>query len=208
MSRRPRCTVGLTGGLASGKSTVARRLAAHGLPVLDADAVVADLYRPGAAGAAALAAALGPGVLDATGAVDRAALAARIAADAGVLATVNRTVHPLVRAEIATWLATVAGDIAVVEAALLVETGSYRDYDLLLVVVCGRALQAARATARGMPAERVATLLAAQSDDATRTALADRVMVNAGSLAELEGEVERTVAWLGERCRASYSPAR
>ncbi len=201
MSQNRPCTVGLTGGLAAGKSTVARMLAARGLPVLDADAVVARLYQPGAAGAVALAAALGADVLDDAGEVDRATLAARIAADGEVLATVNRSVHSLVRAEIAAWLATVAGDIAVVEAALLVETGAYRDYDLLVVVACGREEQAARATARGMPAERVATLLRAQADDDARAAVADRVIVNSGSLAELEREVERTVAWLLQRCR-------
>ncbi|MDL1952023.1 dephospho-CoA kinase, partial [Acidobacteria bacterium ACD] len=95
--------VGLTGGLASGKSTVAARLAGLGIPVLDADRVVHDLYRPGGEGARAVAEEFGPAVLAADGSVDRARLAARAFPDPSAVARLNARVHPLVVAAQARW---------------------------------------------------------------------------------------------------------
>lgn len=195
MSRRP-LSVGLTGGLASGKSTVARLLAERGAAVSDADAVVADLYRPGAPGAEALAGALGARVLNREGAVDRAVLSRLIASEDGVLATVNRLVHPLVRAEVDRWLAGVAAAVAVIEATLLVETGAWRRYDRLVVVSCTAEQQRTRALDRGMDPDRVETLLAAQAPLVDKCAVADFIVDNSGPPEALAAEVDRAWAWI------------
>jgi len=183
--------VGLTGGVASGKSTVARLLRGRGAATLDADAVVEELYRPGAPGACAVAALFGPGALDAAGGVERAALGALVLADAAARARLEAAVHPLVRARIAAWLASLAGAasaprVAVVEAALLVETGSFRDYHRLVVVGAPLELRRARALRAGWPAARFDRTAAAQADDASRERAADYLVRNEGRYADLE----------------------
>lgn len=194
------CAVGLTGGLASGKSTVARRLAADGVPVLDADDVVHELYRPGAAGAAEVRRLFGPGALDADGGVDRAAVADRVASDAGARRQLEEAVHPLVRRRIEAWLAERTGVPAVVEAALLVETGSWRDYDVLAVVWCRPEQQLERAIARGMPAARARALLTAQAPIDRKRELAHAVVDNSGPPEALAGEVDRAWRQVVARC--------
>lgn len=194
LGRRRVCAVGLTGGLASGKSTVARELAARGVPVLDADRVVHELYRPGAAGAAEVRRLFGPGVLDRDGGVDREALGALVASDAGGRRRLEEAVHPLVRRRIRSWLAGRSHGPAVVEAALLVETGSWRDYDVLAVVWCRPDQQLERAVARGVPVDRARALLAAQAPIGDKRALAHVVVDNSGPPRALADELER--AWL------------
>lgn len=198
--RRP-CLVGLTGGLASGKSTVARSLAERGVPVLDADAVVHDLYRPGRAGAAAVAEIFGPGVLDERGGVDRGALGGRVLRDPDLRLALERAIHPLVREEIARWLHSL-GEVpaAVVEAALLVETGSYRAYDVLMVVSCSREQQLARAVSRGMAEERALALMDAQVALARKCELADVVIENSDPPDALERHVTRAWATVERLC--------
>jgi dephospho-CoA kinase len=190
--------VGLTGGLASGKSTVARLLAQRGVPVLDADREVHRLYQAGGAGAAVVVELFGDGVLTEAGDVDRDALACRVVGDGDALERLNRVVHPLVRAEVERWVDRLAGaaeppPAAVVEATLLVETGAARSYDVLVVVGCPAEAQIARAVARGMDEGRARALLAAQLPMADKLAGADVAVDNSGSLAELEAEVAR--AW-------------
>ncbi len=190
---RRACAVGLTGGLASGKSTVAAELAARGVPVLDADRVVHELYRPGAAGAAEVGRLFGPEALDPDGGVDREALAALVAADAGERRRLEEAVHPLVRGRVAAWLAARPQGPAVVEAALLVETGSWRDYDVVAVVWCRPEQQLERAVGRGMPADRARALLAAQKPIDHKRDLAQVVVDNSGPPEALASEVDR--AW-------------
>ncbi len=207
---KPR-SVGLTGGLASGKSAVAGLLAELGAAILDADEVVARLYRPGRPGARAVAAACGPPVLDAAGAVDREALAARVTDDPQALAQLNAAIHPLVHREVEGWLAGLADRddpprVAVVEAALMIETGSYRRYDLLAVVWCRPEQQLARATARGMPEARARALMAAQLPLARKRELADLVVDNSGPLDELAAEVRRIWPRLVLSCDARRAP--
>lgn len=197
MGQRP-CVVGLTGGLASGKSSVARVLAQRGVPVLDADGEVHRLYRPGGAGAAAVAELFGDGVLTASGAVDRDALARRVVGDEEALDRLNRAIHPLVRAAVDQWVGELLSapeppSVAVVEVALLVETGGGRRYDVLLVVGCRPDQQLDRALARGMEADRARALLAAQIAIDEKIAAADVVVDNSGPAADLEAEVDR--AW-------------
>jgi dephospho-CoA kinase len=203
VARRP-CLVGLTGGLASGKSTAARLLAARGVPVRDADLEVHRLYRPGAAGAAAVAQLFGREMLAADSSVDRAALGQRVFADPAALARLNAAVHPLVGEAIAGWLGGLGGvdppPVAVVEAALLVGSEARAAYDVLVVVWCRADQQLERAVARGMSEEQARAVLAAQLPiDAMREA-ADVVIDNSGPLAALAAEVDRAWREVLERC--------
>mgnify|MGYP001812586952 FL=1 len=193
MSSRP-CTVGLTGGLASGKSTVAGILEGLGAVVFDCDDHVHDLYAPGGAGAMDVAYLFGDGVLDPEGGVDRALLAELVLGDPASRARLEGAIHPLVRSAVEEWLATLGPRaVAVVEAALLVETGSWRNYDLLAVVWCDADQQLERAVARGVPADRARGLLTAQMPVNEKRALAQVAIDNSGTRDELDAEVER--AW-------------
>jgi dephospho-CoA kinase len=189
--------VGLTGGLASGKSTVARWLAEAGFPVVDADQVVADLYRPGQPGAAAVAALFGNDVLDAAGGVDKARLAARVfgAADPQARRGLEAAIHPLVRRRYEEISATARG-VIVFEATLMVESGSARGFDLVVTVEAGADTRLRRATARGMPATAARARLAAQGDGAARRAGAQLVLDNDGDLAALRRQVDALIAKL------------
>jgi len=202
MVHRP-CVVGLTGGLAAGKSTVARRLAWYGVPVLDADGVVHRLYGAGEAGAAIVEDLFGPSLLAPDGAVDRAALAARVLNDVDDRRRLELAIHPVVREAVHSWLSSVGeSPVTVVEAALLVETGSWREYDVLLVVWCHREQQLERAVARGMSPDRAVQLLAAQATFEKRRAVMDVDVDNSGSPDLLEHNID--VAWRKVRdlCRA------
>ena len=186
--------VGLTGGLASGKSTIAKILAARGVPVFDADAAVHELYRAGGEGAAAVADLFGEDILDATGRVDREALAARVLDDDRARRRLEAAIHPLVRRSIGEWLDSLGGEpVAVAEAALLVETGSYRDYDVLVVAWCRPDQQLERAVARGLSADIARDLMNAQLPLDEKKRAADVVVDNRGRLEDLEQELER--AW-------------
>ncbi len=191
--RRP-CTVGLTGGLATGKSTVARVLAARGIPVFDADTAVHDLYEPGRAGAAAVAKLFGEAALDAERGVSRAELSEMVLGNNSARLRLESAIHPLVREKVLEWLESVRDrPVAVVEASLLAETGAYRDYDVLMVVWCEQHQQLQRALARGVPAERARGLISAQLPMAEKKELADILVDNRGDLENLGNEVDR--AW-------------
>jgi len=199
--------VGLTGGVASGKSTVAGLLAAHGAAVRDADAVVAELYRPGAPGAVAVRELFGPAVLAPGRGVDRRLLAGVVLTDAGARERLEAAVHPLVRAQLRVWLGETARRastprVAVVEAALLVETGFYREFDRLVVVVAPDARRRTWARAEGWSAEKVERVMAAQTADSVREVAADYVLRNDAGLADLALGVDRLWALLLEDASA------
>ncbi len=146
--------VGLTGGIASGKSAVAARWRELGIPVLDADRLVHALYEPGAPGAVAVAEEFGADLLDERGAVDRPRLASLVFADPAAVARLNARIHPLVRLETDRWLAGREAERharAVVEATLLVENGGRERFDLLVAVSAPEDLRIARALARDPP---------------------------------------------------------
>lgn len=197
----PVLKVGLTGGLASGKSTVARRLAAAGLNVVDADRLVAELYRPGAAGSAAVAELFGHDLLAADGAVDKARLAALVFSDPESRRRLEAAIHPLVRRRFAE-LAQAATGAIVLEATRLVEAGYGPDFDLVVTVESGPQRQFERAVARGLSADEAGARLRTQGDGATRRAGAQVTLRNDGDLAELEAQVDRLVA----RLRAAAGP--
>jgi len=188
------CTVGLTGGLASGKSTVAGILERFGAEVFDCDSYVHELYRPGGAGALDVGYLFGDRVLNPDGGVHRARLAELVLGDPAARTRLEGAIHPLVRDGVEGWLATLGPRaVAVVEAALLVETGSWRTYDLLAVVWCDPEQQLRRAVERGVPLDRARGLLAAQRPMTEKRDLADVAIDNNGSLLELDAEVQR--AW-------------
>ena len=197
------CTVGLTGGLATGKSTVARILAARGISTFDADAAVHALYEPGQPGAAMVGELFGRDMLDDEGGVVRASLADRVLGDNDARLRLEGAIHPLVREAVQAWLLTVADkSVAVVEAALLVETGTYRLYDVLMVVSCAHQQQLDRALARGVPTDRAHRLISAQFPMADKRALADAVVDNSGSFDDLEREVDRAWSTVHRLCAA------
>ncbi|HNZ96010.1 MAG TPA: dephospho-CoA kinase [Thermoanaerobaculia bacterium] len=185
-----RLRVGLTGGLASGKSTVARLLAARpGFLVVDADRLVAELYEPGGEGAAAVAALCGPAYLTPGGGVDKRALAARFFEDATLRRRLETAIHPLVLRRFLA-LAAAHDGIAVLEATRLVEAG-YRDrLDLVVTVEAPEPLRLARAVARGLGEADARARLAAQGDGAGRRAASDLVLENDADLAHLEALVD------------------
>jgi len=187
--------VGLTGGLASGKSTVAARLAGHGIPVLDADAIVHELYLPGAPGARAVAEEFGPDVLDRAGGVDRSRLAQKVFGDAPALARLNARIHPLVIERQRVWFEEreAVGDLlGVVEATLLVESGGRDRYDIVVVVSAPPEVRLERAVRRSGETERegLKKRIAAQLRDEEREKAADIVLKSNGAKAELLSRVD------------------
>jgi dephospho-CoA kinase len=197
-----RLRVGLTGGLASGKSAVARRLAAAGIEVVDADALVAELYRPGGEGAAAVAALFGADGLAPGGGVDKLHVARRVFDDPAALARLEAAIHPVVRRRFAEIAARSAGVVAL-EATKLVEAGYAPDFDLVVTVEADEASRLARAVARGLSPEEARARLAAQGDGATRRRAAQVVIANDGSLAELEAKADALAADLLRRAAAA-----
>jgi dephospho-CoA kinase len=179
-----RLVVGLTGGLASGKSTVARRLAAAGITVVDADRLVAELHAPGQPGSRAVAAILGVDCLDAEGGSDKAKVARRVFADAAARERLEAAIYPLVRRHFRA-IADATDGVAVLEATKLVEAGFAADFDLVVTVEAPQEARLARAVARGLDAGEARARLAAQADEASRRAAAGYVIENDGDLEAL-----------------------
>lgn len=176
--------VGLTGGLASGKSTVARRLAERGIRVIDADDLVADLYRPGGPGTDAVGTLFGPRILAADGSVDKRILAQIAFDDPTARARLEAAIHPLVREHFRRIAEGVSG-LVVLEATLLVEAGYAPDFDWIVSVEAPRELRLERATARGLAPADAAARLEAQGDGTARRAAAHEILVNDGGLERL-----------------------
>jgi dephospho-CoA kinase len=192
--------VGLTGGIAAGKSVVSARLVELGVPVVDHDRLARQVVAPGTAGLTAVAEEF-PGVVVA-GALDREALGALVFADPGARARLNAVVHPLVHA------ASVALETAHVEAGattvvhdvpLLVETGQAGHFSPVVVVDAPADLRVARLAERGLSASEAWARLAAQADDESRLALADVVLDGSGTVAELRAQVEALASgWVSD----------
>jgi dephospho-CoA kinase len=177
--------VGLTGGLASGKSFVGRSLADLGCLLIRADELGHQVLEPGGEAYDGAIREFGPGILNADGTIDRRKLAALVFHEGERLAKLNALVHPPVRARTRQLLDEYAAShphgIAVVEAAILVETGSYRDYAKLIVAVCGEEQQIERAISRdGMTREQVLDRLSRQMPLAEKIKYADYVIDTSG----------------------------
>jgi dephospho-CoA kinase len=191
--------VGLTGGIGSGKSTVARLLAERGAVVLDADALARDAVAPGTPGFDAVVARFGSGFVTAEGALDRAALAALVFNDPDERAALEAIIHPIVGLGIAQGLAAHTGtdDVVVLDSPLLIETGAHHDCDVLVVVTAPDEVRVDRLVARGMDPQDVRARIRAQLPLADKAALADVVVDNAGSLEALTEQVDRLWRDLG-----------
>lgn len=185
---------GLTGGIACGKSTVARRLAQRGAYVIDADAIARDVVAPGTDGLAAVVETFGTGVLLADGSLDRAALGARVYSDAAARARLEAITHPRIRqASFERMLAGSETDspFIVYEAALLVETKQHTNFAGLVVVACSAATQRARLMARDLlDATAADARIASQLPLESKVAVADFVIHNDGGLDELISQTD------------------
>lgn len=183
--------VGLTGGIAAGKSAVARLLVERGAVLIDADAIAREVVEPATPGLEAITAAFGPSVLDADGALDRPALGALVFADESLREELNSIVHPLVRAEANRRRAAAPQDAVVVQdIPLLVETGQVKDFDLVLVVAAPLEERLRRLVRdRSMTLADARARIAAQASDKERAAVADAVIKNFGTLEELRQSV-------------------
>ena len=186
-------SIGLTGGIGSGKSSVARLLATHGAIVIDSDTLAREALAPGSDGLARVVARFGPGVLTGDGSLDRAGLGRTVFADPEALAALNAIVHPYVRRRSAELMAAAATDAVVVhDVPLLVENGLQDGFDLVVVVDAPPETQLARLIGmRGMSEDDALARMAAQAPRETRLAAADHVLDNSGLPTELEAAVSQ-----------------
>lgn len=192
--------IGLTGGIGSGKSTVAARLRELRAVVIDADALAREVVAPGTPGLAAVLERFGAGVRAADGSLDRPALGRIVFADPAALADLNAIVHPLVGQRTAELMqGTTQDDVVVYDVPLLVENAMQDGFDAVWVVQAPLELRLQRLVERGLDEESARARIAAQADDAARRAVATVVLDNAGSLAELRAQVDR--AWQQVRGR-------
>lgn len=186
--------VGLTGGIGSGKSTVARFFAEQGVPVVDADRIAREVVEPGTDGLAELVREFGSNVLGPDGRLDRAALGKRVFEDPEARKRLEAILHPRIAQASMARFAELARDghpYAIYEAALLVENGSYRMMNALVVVTASEATQLARVRARdGLDEAAARARIAAQLPLADKVRVADYVIENDG---DLERTRERTL---------------
>jgi dephospho-CoA kinase len=193
--------VGLTGGIGSGKSTVSRLLAEHGAVVIDADLLAREVVAGGTDGLDEIVRAFGPEVLTPAGDLDRPAMGRRVFDDPVARALLERVIHPRVRARAAEIEAGAPSDAVVVhDIPLLVETGQGAGFDAVVVVDTPVDVQVARLTAdRGMSEQEVRSRIAAQATREERLAVADHVVANDSTMAELSAGVERLWKQLSRR---------
>jgi dephospho-CoA kinase len=192
MAASRRYRVGLTGGIASGKSTVANLFAALGVTVVDTDQLAREVVAPGTPLLDAIAGKFGPEVLTADGSLDRAKLRTRIFVDPAEREWLEALTHPAIRALTDTRCDRASGPYCLVAIPLLVETGAADRFDRVLVVDCDPAAQLARLQARdGSTRAEAQRILDAQVSRAARLAAAHDVIRNDGDIAALSTQVER-----------------
>jgi len=184
--------VGLTGGIGSGKSTVADLFVARGAALVDTDALAHALTAPGGAAMPALEARFGPEIVRADGGLDRTAMRHRVFADPAEKQVLEAILHPLIRAESDRRCAAATTPYVILAVPLLVESGSYRARcDRILVVDCDPEVQVARVMARSaLPESEVRAIIATQATRAARLAVADDVIENGGSPQALPAQVD------------------
>jgi len=199
--------VGLTGGIGSGKSTVAAMLAARGAVIVDADQIARELAAPGGAAYGPMIDRFGGDIVLPDGTIDRAKVAARAFKDPQALADLNAITHPKIREELGRRvLEHAASDrVVVMDVPLLAET-TRNDWGLAAILVVDTPVEVAverLVEQRGMSEEDARARVARQATRDERLALADVVIANAGDLGQLEREVDRAWAWLTAKLRHS-----
>lgn len=198
--------VGLTGGIGSGKSTVAAMLADHGAEVIDADRLAREVVEPGTAGFDEVIERFGDEVVAADGGLDRARLAEIVFADEAARSDLNAIVHPRVGDRIASRLAQFSAEdegIVVVDVPLLVEVGAERGYTAIVVVTAPEEIRAQRVVdSRGLSPEQARARIRSQASDDERLAVATHVVDNSGDLDALRRQVDAVWHDLVARARA------
>lgn len=197
--------VGLTGGIGSGKSAVAERLAALGAVVLDGDKAARAVVEPGTPGLARIAETFGPEVVRADGTLDRAKLAGIVFSDEAARAKLNAITHPLIHEHIQAAEAAAVKEggqdtIVVHDIPLLAEGQRSAEFDAVVVVDVPAGLQVSRLAARGLPEDQARARMAAQATREQRLAIADIVIDNSGTLEALDRRVGEV--WAGLLSRA------
>ena len=201
--------VGLTGGIASGKSTVSAMLAERGAEIVDADLIARQVVMPGTQAWHKIRDHFGPGILRPDGAIDRQVLADIVFQDKAKLALLNEITHPEIFERIAERLEASSGRevVVVLDAALLLETGLADGVDVLVVVDTTRDAQLGRLAAKGLSARDAEARIAAQLPAEQRLARADHVVENNGSIEELGARVDELWEELRRRLRERHGPA-
>jgi dephospho-CoA kinase len=200
--------VGLTGGIASGKSTVSAMLAERGAEVIDADHIARQVVMPGTPAWCKIRDHFGPGVLHPDGHIDRQALADIVFADKSKLALLNEITHPAIFARIADRLEAHHGQdvVVVLDAALLIEAGLAEGVDVVIVVHSPREIQVERLAAKGVGQTDARNRIASQLEPEKRLARADIVIDNSGSLEDLGRQVDKIWKELQARLAAGARP--
>ena len=199
--------IGLTGGIASGKSTVADLFARLGVPVFDTDQIARDVVEPGTPTLAKLVAEFGSDILDAEGRLDRPRMRARVFSDPAQRKRLEAITHPAIREELAARSARAGGLYQIHVIPLLIESGRCNDYDRVLVVDVDEEAQLKRLLARdGSSLEQAQQILAAQVSREDRLDAAEDVIVNTGTVDDLRQFVDtlhRNYSLLSERINAA-----
>jgi dephospho-CoA kinase len=193
--------VALTGGIATGKSYVRERFEALGVPAIDADRLAREAIAPGTPGLAAVVARFGPGVLDASRQVNRAALGAIVFADERARQDLEAIVHPVVRRAIDDWFRSLepSTPFAVAEIPLLYENSREREFSAVIVAACEPAQQVERLRARGLDDAATRQRIASQLPIEEKVRRADYVVKTGGSYADTEAQVRAVHAQLLRR---------
>jgi len=187
-----RLRIGLTGGIASGKSTVAQEFTRLGVPVIDADVAARSVVAPNTPGLAQVIERFGPGVLAETGELDRRALRDLIFSDPGSRRDLERILHPLIRADMEKSAEQAVGPYVVMAIPLLIEGGPSDRVDRILVVDVDEAVQLRRVMERdGGTSDQARSILASQAARSARLAAADDVLLNSGTVTDLRQAVDR-----------------
>ena len=185
--------VGLTGGIGSGKSTVARLLAEQGALVIDADQLAREVVEPGEPALTEIIERFGPQVVASDGSLDRGALAAIVFADTAALSDLNAITHPRIAQRTAELIEAAADDAVVVyDVPLLVENNATDGWDAVIVVEADHQVRVHRLIERGLSPEDIEARMSRQASDEERRAVADVLIVNSGDLDDLRDQVTRS----------------
>jgi dephospho-CoA kinase len=191
--------IALTGGIATGKSHVANRLRAAGVPIVDADVIAREVVAPGTPGLAAVVARFGPGILTPDGVLDRSRLGSIVFRDQRARRDLEAIVHPVVRQRIDEFFDRLPADtpFAVADIPLLYETGREDRFDKVIVVACTRARQVERVVARdGLTREEAERRVASQLPIDDKMKKADYVIRTDGTHAETDAQVAELLSLL------------